>query len=100
MKRAKKINPESFVVIIGCYAQLKPQEIAKMEGVDMVLGANEKFNLIENIDSFDQTGSNATTTTHDHFSFAIGAGLFGIFLPFTGWTSIISIASRITKSTG
>ena len=54
VKRAKKINPSSFVVIIGCYAQLKPEEIAKMEGVDMVLGANEKFNLVEHIEKLDQ----------------------------------------------
>jgi threonylcarbamoyladenosine tRNA methylthiotransferase MtaB len=53
VKRAKKINPESFVVIIGCYAQLKPEEIAKMEGVDMVLGANEKFNLIEHLEKIE-----------------------------------------------
>lgn len=53
VKKAKKVNPESFVVIIGCYAQLKPEEIAKMEGVDMVLGANEKFNLIEHLEKIE-----------------------------------------------
>ncbi len=51
VKRAMKINPEAFVAIIGCYAQLKPQEIGKIPGVDIVLGANEKFNLIEHIDA-------------------------------------------------
>lgn len=40
-----KINPDAFVVIIGCFAQLKPEEIAKFEGVDLVLGATEKFKL-------------------------------------------------------
>lgn len=59
VKRAKKINPESFVVIIGCYAQLKPEEIAQMEGVDMVLGANEKFNLIEHLEKLDQRPESA-----------------------------------------
>ncbi len=59
VKRAKKINPESFVVIIGCYAQLKPEEIAKMEGVDMVLGANEKFNLIEHIEQLESKPESA-----------------------------------------
>lgn len=49
VKRAMKINPEAFVAIIGCYAQLKPEEIGKIPGVDIVLGANEKFNLIEHI---------------------------------------------------
>lgn len=51
VKRAMKINPEAFVAIIGCYAQLKPEEIGKIPGVDIVLGANEKFNLIEHIDT-------------------------------------------------
>ncbi|MEN9700528.1 MAG: hypothetical protein RLZZ301_1726 [Bacteroidota bacterium] len=54
VKRAKKINPNSFVVIVGCYAQLKPEEIAQMEGVDMVLGANEKFNILEHLDKREQ----------------------------------------------
>lgn len=39
------VSPEAFVVIIGCYAQLKPKEISEIEGVDLVLGATEKFNL-------------------------------------------------------
>lgn len=50
VRRAKKINPESFVAIIGCYAQLKPNEIAAIPGVNMVLGANEKFNVLEHIE--------------------------------------------------
>jgi len=45
VRQALKVNPEAFVAIIGCYAQLKPQEIAQIPGVDMVLGANEKFNI-------------------------------------------------------
>lgn len=45
VKEALKYNPAANVVIIGCYAQLKPQEIAEIPGVDMVLGAAEKFNL-------------------------------------------------------
>ncbi|MEY3585963.1 MAG: hypothetical protein RLZZ243_1027 [Bacteroidota bacterium] len=54
VKRAKKINPESFVVIVGCYAQLKPAEIAQINGVNMVLGANEKFNILEHLEKIDQ----------------------------------------------
>jgi threonylcarbamoyladenosine tRNA methylthiotransferase MtaB len=54
VKRAKKINPESFVVIVGCYAQLKPTEIAQINGVNMVLGANEKFNILEHLEKIDQ----------------------------------------------
>ena len=50
VKKAKKVNPNSFVVIIGCYAQLKPEKIAKIYGVNMVLGANEKFDIIKHIE--------------------------------------------------
>ena len=45
VRRIQKRAPQAMVVITGCYAQLKPQEIAKIEGVDLVLGAAEKFNL-------------------------------------------------------
>jgi len=47
VREAKKANPSSTVVIIGCYAQLKPDDIAAIPGVDLVLGANEKFQLPE-----------------------------------------------------
>lgn len=52
VKEAKKISKNSFVAIIGCYAQLKPQEIIEIDGVDAVLGAAEKFRLIEVLDGF------------------------------------------------
>jgi threonylcarbamoyladenosine tRNA methylthiotransferase MtaB len=52
VKEAKKINPDAFVTIIGCYAQLKPKEISEIEGVDAVLGAAEKFQLIDKLDGF------------------------------------------------
>ena len=45
VREAKKINPDAAVVVIGCYAQLKPEEIAAIPGVDLVLGANEKFQI-------------------------------------------------------
>ncbi|HHH54761.1 MAG TPA: tRNA (N(6)-L-threonylcarbamoyladenosine(37)-C(2))-methylthiotransferase MtaB, partial [Bacteroidetes bacterium] len=45
IRKAKKINPQSKIVVIGCYAQLKPEEISQIEGVDIVLGAGEKFNV-------------------------------------------------------
>ena len=47
VREAKKVNPASTVVIIGCYAQLKPEEISAIPGVNLVLGANEKFQLPE-----------------------------------------------------
>ena len=46
VKRAMKANPEGLVVVVGCYAQLKPEEIANIDGVDLVLGAKEKFNVL------------------------------------------------------
>ena len=51
VKEALRQNPSAFVAIIGCYAQLKPQEIAEIEGVDLVLGAAEKFNISDYIGS-------------------------------------------------
>lgn len=57
VKEAKKINAESYVAIIGCYAQLKPKEISEISGVDAVLGAAEKFNLIEHLDGFEKKES-------------------------------------------
>jgi len=45
VKKAQKLNPEAFVAAIGCYAQLKPEELADVHGVDLVLGATEKFKL-------------------------------------------------------
>ncbi|MEC7753885.1 MAG: tRNA (N(6)-L-threonylcarbamoyladenosine(37)-C(2))-methylthiotransferase MtaB [Bacteroidota bacterium] len=52
VKEAQKINPDGFVAIIGCYAQLKPKEIANIEGVDAVLGAAEKFRLLDLLPTF------------------------------------------------
>lgn len=55
VREAQKINADGYVAIIGCYAQLKPQEIAEIPGVDAVLGAAEKFRLVELIDTFEKT---------------------------------------------
>jgi len=52
VRDAKKISPDSYVAIIGCFAQLKPKEISEIEGVDAVLGAAEKFRLLEHLDGF------------------------------------------------
>jgi threonylcarbamoyladenosine tRNA methylthiotransferase MtaB len=49
VRRIQRKAPESLVVITGCYAQLKPKEISEIPGVDLVLGAAEKFNLIKHI---------------------------------------------------
>ncbi|MBT8310928.1 MAG: tRNA (N(6)-L-threonylcarbamoyladenosine(37)-C(2))-methylthiotransferase MtaB [Flavobacteriaceae bacterium] len=49
VKQAQKRNPEAFIAAIGCYAQLKPQELADVNGVDLVLGATEKFKITDYI---------------------------------------------------
>ena len=54
VKKALKINPDAFVAIIGCYAQLKPEEIAQIYGVDMVLGASEKFKIVEHFNNIEK----------------------------------------------
>lgn len=54
VKEALKYNPKAFIAIIGCYAQLKPTEIAAIKGVDAVLGASEKFKLLELINNFEK----------------------------------------------
>jgi len=52
VREAQKINPDGYVAILGCYAQLKPQEISEIPGVDAVLGASEKFRLHELMPTF------------------------------------------------
>ena len=50
IRKAKRTNPNSIIAIIGCYAQLKPKEISEIKGVDIILGAEEKFNLLKHLD--------------------------------------------------
>ena len=57
IRQAKQRNPNSSVAVIGCYAQLKPYDIAAIDGVDIVLGAEEKFNLLNHLDSINLNGS-------------------------------------------
>jgi threonylcarbamoyladenosine tRNA methylthiotransferase MtaB len=79
VRRIQRKSPESFVVITGCYAQLKPKEIAEIPGVDLVLGAAEKFNITQHLkelhkndaakicscDIEDVSGFNASYSLHD-----------------------------------
>jgi threonylcarbamoyladenosine tRNA methylthiotransferase MtaB len=58
VSRALRINPNAFVAVVGCYAQLKPDEITAIPGVDVVLGANEKFNILDHI------GASKNATPH------------------------------------
>ena len=57
IRQVKQRNPNSSVAVIGCYAQLKPNDIAAIDGVDIVLGAEEKFDLLNHLDSINLNGS-------------------------------------------
>lgn len=54
VKDALKAGHDPYIIVVGCYAQLKPNEIASIPGVDAVLGANEKFRLLELLDGFEK----------------------------------------------
>ena len=78
VKNALKANPNGFVVVIGCYAQLKPEEIAEMEGVDLVLGATEKFNIIDYLDDLNkQNDAIIHSCEIDDADFYVGSYSFG-----------------------
>lgn len=62
VKSVLSYNPETFVAVVGCYAQLKPTEISNIEGVDVVLGASEKFKLLNYINF---SGKNNNTEIHN-----------------------------------
>ena len=53
VRTVRRKNPNATIAVIGCYAQLKPDEIGEIEGIDIVLGAEEKFNLIDHLDGFE-----------------------------------------------
>ena len=53
--RALRANPDGFIIIVGCYAQLKPDQIMQMPGVDLVLGATEKFNVTQFLGALEKT---------------------------------------------
>lgn len=64
--RMVRNNPGAFVIVTGCYAQLKPESISKIEGVDLVLGSNEKANLIQFLsDKWSERGDNPL---HEHYA--------------------------------
>ena len=53
IRQAKRLNPGSSIIVTGCYAQLKPEELAAVKEVDMIFGAKEKFNLLDHLDSIE-----------------------------------------------
>jgi threonylcarbamoyladenosine tRNA methylthiotransferase MtaB len=78
VRRALRQSPEAMIVVVGCYAQLKPHEIAAIEGVDLVLGAGEKFKITDYIDTLTKAQGKGmvsageirdVNTFHNAFSF-------------------------------
>lgn len=70
VRKALRVNPEAVIIVIGCYAQLKPDEIAQIDGVNLVLGAEEKFNVAAYLESKSiaqkhQTAARAIKHTRD-----------------------------------
>lgn len=57
ISRLHRLHPNAKMIVTGCYAQLKPDEIASMDGVDLVLGANEKFDVLSFIKKWDDTSA-------------------------------------------
>ncbi len=78
VRRAMKANPDGLVVIVGCYAQLKPEEISKIEGVDLVLGAKEKFNILSYLGDLQKSDSGQIHSCEiDEADFFIGSYSIG-----------------------
>ena len=65
VRQALKNSPEARVVVIGCYAQLKPKEIANIEGVDLVLGASEKFQVLDYVEGLSKSVGQADVYTEE-----------------------------------
>lgn len=64
VRKSLRKNPNAKVIVIGCYAQLKPKEIAEIPGVSMVLGASEKFNILKHLQSLDEYATHAIVHAH------------------------------------
>ena len=78
VSKALKINQDAFIIAIGCYAQLKPEELANVNGVDLVLGSKEKFKILDYLNDFkkNQSGNihscEISETNFYRSSFSIG----------------------------
>jgi threonylcarbamoyladenosine tRNA methylthiotransferase MtaB len=77
VRKAKRLSPDSKVVIIGCYAQLKPKEISEIPGVDLVLGASEKFNITKFLEELEENGSSVHSCEINDVDFFVDAYSFG-----------------------
>jgi len=72
VKQAQKVNPDAFVAAIGCYAQLKPEELAAVDGVDLVLGATEKFKITDYINDLLTRGPEPFGSAQDRLRRRVG----------------------------
>jgi threonylcarbamoyladenosine tRNA methylthiotransferase MtaB len=85
IRQAHKINPDAKIAVIGCFSELKPGEIASMEGVDLVLGHTGKFNLLGELNKLYEAGDRdeAEVTGHDYHSWIDKEGLTrqDVFVP-------------------
>jgi threonylcarbamoyladenosine tRNA methylthiotransferase MtaB len=78
VRRAQKYAPNAKIIVIGCYAQLKPKEISEIPGVDLVLGASEKFNILNYIDDLSQSSKALIKASEiHHVNNFIGSFSFG-----------------------
>lgn len=78
VKQAQKANEDAFVIAIGCYAQLKPQELADVDGVDLVLGASEKFKITDYLNDLTKSDfAKVHSCEIEEADFYVGAYSFG-----------------------
>ena len=63
IRKARRLNPFAKIAVIGCYAQLQPEQISKIPGVDLVLGSSEKFNLLSHLNSLNGTNESKIITS-------------------------------------
>jgi threonylcarbamoyladenosine tRNA methylthiotransferase MtaB len=81
VRRALRLNPNAYIIVTGCYAQLRPKEIIKIKGVDAVLGSNEKFNIFSIIPEFNKDAPSCVQVTEteklEDFNFAFSSEAIG-----------------------
>ncbi len=78
VRQAQKTNPDAFVTAIGCYAQLKPQDLAAIHGVDLVLGASEKFKILDYVNDLSKNDFGVVHSCEiDEVNFYVGSYAIG-----------------------
>lgn len=78
VRQSQKVNPEAFVIAIGCYAQLQPKQLAEVDGVDLVLGATEKFKITDYLNDLTKNDIGAIHSCEiEDADFYVGSYSFG-----------------------